>query len=79
MHQAIEMSSSLNPQTLFPDGKLLDQNETNNIIKRANELRPINRKLNTQQSRAVAAILNNSAFPCPYVIFGPPGIFYHLC
>jgi hypothetical protein len=36
-------------------------------------LKFFNRKINLEQSIAIKNILLNSAFPLPYIIYGPPG------
>ena len=46
------------------------------IIQRMNQLQIVNRQLNTQQKQAVAAVVLGYYRPSPYVIFGPPGMFY---
>lgn len=82
MHEAIAKTYDprfhypLLPDFLFPKNFMseYDANRCVSIIlQMANRIRAIDRSLNTQQLRAVAAIMSNTARPCPYVIFGPPG------
>eukprot|EP00026_Physarum_polycephalum_P000193 Phypoly_transcript_00193.p1 GENE.Phypoly_transcript_00193~~Phypoly_transcript_00193.p1 ORF type:complete len:940 (+),score=127.19 Phypoly_transcript_00193:1526-4345(+) len=75
MHEAVHQTGSqrdypINPPILFPADNMADVAP---ILALANGLNPINRSLNQQQLRAVAAIMIGSSGPSPYIVFGPPG------
>ena len=44
-------------------------------LSRSDGLNFINRNLNSEQRTAVAGVLASVARPCPYLIFGPPGMY----